>query len=199
MDAFASLTVIPTLQVFESVDKPFALTARHWFFLAQSVDEPERLVCADPQSFVDASLTKMTGSLDRIDSTALATFRHAFRDPLVRHAVYEDYRAAVEEDREHDTAHRVTGVKLERPIPVFWPERKDGGLKTTPVYVWCIRVVDVSGKATVGVHVQPRKRRRKFWWARFRSSLDRAPRIQLPNACDPRATCAPFFAHVIAE
>ena len=153
--AFASLTVIPTLDVFEGVDKAFAMTAWHWFFLAQPSDLPERLLSADPDAFIDAALTKMAGGLDREDATALAAYRHAFQDPSVRHAMCEDYRAAVEEDLEHDTVDRAAGVKLQCPVLVLWPERKSGALRATPVDVWRRWAADVRGRGITGGHLQP--------------------------------------------
>ncbi|MFP3435569.1 alpha/beta hydrolase, partial [Paraburkholderia sp. SIMBA_061] len=51
--AYASLTVIPTLDAFASIDKTFALNAWHWFFLAQPGDLPERMLAADPDAYLD--------------------------------------------------------------------------------------------------------------------------------------------------
>lgn len=93
--AFVSLTVVPILDNWAAVNKAFALNAYHWFLLAQPYDLPERLIGADPEHFLDYTLRRMAQGRDIYHPQALASYRRAFRDPAVRHAMCEDYRAAV--------------------------------------------------------------------------------------------------------
>lgn len=151
--AYVSLTVIPTLDAWAGVDKAFAMNAFHWFMLAQPYDLPERLLASDPDAFIDATLAKMVGSLDRFEPAVLELYRAAFRKPSVRHAVCEDYRAAAAEDLACDVADRKAGRKLSCPVLVLWPQR--AGSDTTPVDVWRHWADDVSGHAISGGHLQP--------------------------------------------
>ncbi|SDI46104.1 haloacetate dehalogenase [Paraburkholderia steynii] len=153
--AYASLTVIPTLDAFAGVDKAFALNAWHWFFLAQPFDLPERMLDADPDAFIDAALSKMAGGLDGIDPLALDAYRTAFRKPEVRHAICEDYRAATAEDLQYDTADFDAGKKLTSPVLVLWSEREQRARKTLPIDVWSKWASRVTGRALPGGHLLP--------------------------------------------
>ncbi|MDE1169568.1 MAG: alpha/beta hydrolase [Pseudomonas sp.] len=150
---YASLTVIPTLDMWERVDKAFALAQYHWFFLAQPYDLPETLLQANPDAFIEAALGKMAGGLDNIDGYALAAYKKAFRDPEVRHAMCEDYRAAAAEDTEHDAADRAAGKQLQCPVLVLWPQAQRAA--RTPLEVWRGWAREVSGKGIGGGHLQP--------------------------------------------
>ena len=152
--AYASLAVVPTLDVMVGVDLGFAMKNFHWFFLAQDADLPERMLAADPDAFIDRALDGMTGGRDVIEPAALEAYRAAFRDPAVRHAICEDYRAAVSEDLAFDRADREAGRKLSCPVMVLWPEadwKKDG---PTPVHIWRRWADRVDGRATGGGHLQ---------------------------------------------
>ena len=153
--ALASLAVVPTLDAMEAVDYRVANQAFHWFLLAQEADMPERLLAADPDAFINHALSIMTGDRDVIEQAAADAYRIAFRDPAVRHAICEDYRAALNEDLVLDTADRAAGHKLSCPLLVLWPgESVKPGLPT-PVDIWRRWADDVSGGATSGGHLQP--------------------------------------------
>ena len=153
--AFASLAVVPTLDAMAAVDYRSADRAFHWFLLAQEADLPERLLAADPDAFLDRALAGMTGGRDVIEPAARDAYRIAFRDPTVRHAICEDYRAALSEDLALDTADRATRRKLSCPVLVLWPETSATAGKLTLVEVWCGWADDVTGVATSGGHLQP--------------------------------------------
>lgn len=121
--AFVSLTVVPILDNWAAVNKAFALNAYHWFLLAQPYDLPERLIGADPEHFLDYTLRRMAQGRDIYHPQALESYRRAFRDPAVRHAMCEDYRAAVGVDADADQADRDAGRRLQCPVQVLWQER----------------------------------------------------------------------------
>ncbi|WP_250474173.1 alpha/beta hydrolase [Caballeronia sp. GAFFF1] len=153
--AYASLTVIPTLDSFASVDKTFALNAWHWFFLAQPGDLPERMLAADPDAYLDTALKKMAGGLELIDPLALDAYRTAFRNPNVRHVMCEDYRAAASEDLEHDASDLAAGRKLTCPVLVLWSESEQRTRSESPIDAWSRWATDVTGKGLPGGHLLP--------------------------------------------
>ncbi|MGF6484628.1 alpha/beta fold hydrolase [Paraburkholderia sp. JPY419] len=153
--AYASLCVVPTLDAFATVDKTFALDAWHWFFLAQPADLPERMLAADPDAFIDAALAKMAGGLERIDPRALDAYRAAFRNPGVRHAICEDYRAAASEDLEHDASDAAAGRKLACPVLVLWSEKEQRARKASPTDTWFRWAENVTGRGLPGGHLLP--------------------------------------------
>lgn len=153
--AYASLTVIPTLDAFASIDKTFALNAWHWFFLAQPGDLPERMLAADPDAYLDTALAKMAGGIERIDPLALDAYRTAFRSPHVRHAMCEDYRAAACEDLEHDASDAAAGRKLACPVLVLWSESEQKARSILPLDTWSRWAANVTGKGLPGGHLLP--------------------------------------------
>jgi len=153
--AYASLTVIPTLDAFASIEKTFALNAWHWFFLAQPGDLPERMLAADPDAYLDTALAKMAGGLERIDPLALDAYRTAFRSPHVRHAICEDYRAAASEDLEHDASDAAAGRKLACPVLVLWSESEQKARSILPLDTWSRWAANVTGKGLPGGHLLP--------------------------------------------
>ncbi|MGN8111412.1 alpha/beta fold hydrolase [Paraburkholderia sp. 22098] len=153
--AYASLTVIPTLDAFASIEKTFALNAWHWFFLAQPGDLPERMLAADPDAYLDTALAKMAGGIERIDPLALNAYRTAFRSPHVRHAMCEDYRAAASEDLEHDASDAAAGRRLACPVLVLWSESEQKARSILPLDTWSRWAANVTGKGLPGGHLLP--------------------------------------------
>lgn len=153
--AYASLTVVPTLDAMDSVDHRFALNNFHWFFFAQEDDVAERLLESDPDGFLKRVLGRMTGGRDFIEPEALAAYHEAFRRPSVRHAILEDYRAAMHEDLEADQADRAAGRKLAASVLVTWPREGVRADRPLPIETWQKWADDVVGGSTSGGHLQP--------------------------------------------
>jgi haloacetate dehalogenase len=153
--AYASLTVIPTADAVAAIDYRSAAHAFHWFFLGQEFDLPERLLAAAPDAFIEQALSKMTEGRDVIEPAAVDAYRAAFRDPMVRHAICEDYRAALNEDLALDHGDLAVGRKMPCPVLVLWPQAGQVSKHQTPVDIWLRWASNVSGKATSGGHLQP--------------------------------------------
>jgi len=152
VERYASLTVVPTPEVWQAFDFRRGLANFHWTFLAQPEDLPERLLASDPDAFLDRALARMAGGLERIEPHALAAYRQAFRDPAVRRAICEDYRAGAEEDLTDDLADQARGHLLRCPLLVLWPEQQGG---ESPLAIWRRWALDVRGYAVPGGHLQP--------------------------------------------
>jgi haloacetate dehalogenase len=150
--AFASLTVVPSIELWERVDKAFALGAYHWFLFAQPYDLPERLLAGDPDFFLDWTLRKMTRFRDRLSPRAVEAYYAAFRRSEVRHAMMEDYRAGAGIDLDHDRADREAGRKLVCPVLVLWEEGRTV-FGESPIQVWRRWSDTVEGHAIVAGHM----------------------------------------------
>lgn len=153
--AYASLTVVPTADAMAAINYQSAMRTFHWFFFAQEADLPERLLSAAPAAFIEQALARMTGGRDVIEPAALDAYRTAFLDPSVRHAVCEDYRAAMDEDLKLDNDDFQAGHKMPCPVLVLWPEADRASDEPTPVDIWRRWANEVSGSATSGGHLQP--------------------------------------------
>ena len=155
VSAYASLAVVPTLDAMEAVDHRAAEKSYHWFFFAQPADLPERLLAADPDAVIDAALDRMTGGRAVIEPAAREAYRAAFRDADVRHAICEDYRAALGEDLVLDRADRKAGRRLSCPVLVLWPAADTAPGRPAPDAVWRRWADEVAGATTSGGHLQP--------------------------------------------
>lgn len=154
VSALASLAVIPTLDAMLAMDFRAAGRAFHWLLLSQEADLPERLLAADPDAFITHGLSGMTGGRDFIEPQALEAYRRAFRNPAVRRAMCEDYRAAMNEDLALDTADRERGRKITCPMLVLWPDRQQGTALPEAIGIWSKWADQVVGLPTSGGHLQ---------------------------------------------
>ena len=154
VNAYASLAVVPTLDAMASIDFRMAAKAFHWFLFAQPADLPERLLAADPDAFINAALKQMTQGREFVETAAMDAYRAAFRQPSVRLAMIEDYRAAMDEDLVQDAADLAAGRKIQCPVLALWPETEHVSGRPSPVEVWRRWANDVSGTATRGGHLQ---------------------------------------------
>jgi haloacetate dehalogenase len=156
---FASLAVVPTLDAMLAVDCRYAQKNYHWFLLAQEADLPERLLAAAPDAVIDRTFAAMNAGGDSvIEPAAREAYRAAFRDPAVRHAMCEDYRAALDEDLAHDQVDRAAGHKLDCPVLVLCPQTDAVTTSLGQTEIWKIWADDVTGMVTTGGHLQPEDR-----------------------------------------
>jgi haloacetate dehalogenase len=113
------LGAVPVWEALARISVKFATDWWHWFFFAQ-LDEPERMICADPDAFY--RLDRIAESMGREN---FEDFREAVHDPATVHAMLEDYRAGLGVDRAHDDADRATGRTVACPTLVLWGARDD--------------------------------------------------------------------------
>jgi haloacetate dehalogenase len=133
------MDAIPIAEALARADARFAASWWHWFFFGQTDKPAERVINADPDAWyrVDREL---------MGEEAYADLRRALHDPEVVHAMVEDYRAGLREDREADEADRAAGRKVRCPLLVVWAARDDlEALYGDPLEVWRDWAVDVSG------------------------------------------------------
>jgi haloacetate dehalogenase len=143
--ALAVLDIIPTADVFRRLDRRFALSAWHWFFLAAPHDLPERMIAADPDAFY------LRGGGHLFAPEALDDYRRSFREPACIHAMCEDYRAGATLDVEHDEADRGTR-RIGCPTLVLWGTRGTVAGVDGVLDVWREWADDVRGRAVDSGH-----------------------------------------------
>lgn len=143
----AVLDILPTLHVYDHVDRGLATAYYHWFLFVQPDPVPENLIAGDPVGYLHALLGGWGSGLDAFEPSALAEYERCFADPDTRHAMLEDYRAGASIDLEHDRADLARPVDV--PLLALWGARGVVGARPVdPVTVWRERATDVRG-ATV--------------------------------------------------
>lgn len=148
----AVLDVVPTLHVFENLDRAVATAHFHWFFLAAGGGVPERLIGADPEFWLRSFLTSVRPSSREFDPAAYAEYVRCFRDPATIAASCADYRAAAGVDLEHDGASRAAGERVRCPTLVLWGEHGVVGRNNDVLAVWRRFADDVTGTALPAGH-----------------------------------------------
>lgn len=148
----AVLDIVPTLHMFEHVDRAMATEYFHWFFLARPGGLPERLLGADPDAWIDSRFRGRHAGGAPIDPVAHEEYRRAFRDPATIRATCADYRAAASIDLEHDRADRDAGRRVRAPLLVLWGRSSYVGRSFEPIGVWERYADEVSGTAVEADH-----------------------------------------------
>jgi haloacetate dehalogenase len=150
----AVLDIVPTGEALRRADMSFGLGYWHWFFLAQREDLPELLIGADPDEYWFRHTSREPKTRDFFGA-ALEEYLRAFRNPATRHAICEDYRAAVTEDFAHDEADRVAGRRIRCPVLALWGGK--GKLETwyDVLAIWREWADDVRGRPIACGHYIP--------------------------------------------
>ena len=111
VERLAMLEAMPLIERLERTDWRFALSWWHWWFFGQLEKPAEAFINADPDAWY-------TATPDQMGQEAYIDLRRALRDPEVVHAMLEDYRAGLRDDREHDEADRAAGRRITCPLLV---------------------------------------------------------------------------------
>ncbi len=132
----ALLDIAPTLDMYAATDMRFARAYYHWFFFIQPAPHPERLIGADPATYLRGKLGSWGSTLDAYEAEAVAEYEAAFARPETIHAMCEDYRASAGIDLEHDRASRARGDKIACDTLVLWGERGVVHALFDPLALW---------------------------------------------------------------
>lgn len=138
IDRLAVLDILPTFDYWERLDRTFGLKIYHWMFLAQPAPFPERLIGANPTSFLEHTLAGWTAdkTLDSFSPDALIDNRMWFADPARISATCEDYRAGATTDYDHDRADRLAGKSIRMPFLALWGRNGIASSVDDPLSVW---------------------------------------------------------------
>ena len=139
------LDIAPTATMYARTDMEFARRYFWWFFLIQPYPLPERLIAADPDFFLDCHIAGQIKVAGASDPRVMEEYRRCYRDPAMRHAVCEDYRAAATIDLVHDAedAH----ARVTAPLLALWGGRGTVGALYDVLATWREKADDVRGHA----------------------------------------------------
>ena len=134
VQSVALLDILPTLEVWRTMDDRLAWRYYHWLFLSQPGEMPRRLINGDPVTFLHSALSGLSGPPDMFAPEALAEYERAARNPAVVAAWCGDYTAAATVDLEHDRVD----LGRTRPIPclVLWGGRGAVAYHPDPLGAW---------------------------------------------------------------
>ena len=155
INRLAVLDIIPTLHMFENVDREMAQSYFHWFFLIQGNGVPEQLINADPQAWIASRFSGRLLGKNPIDPDAITEYTNIFRDPAHVAATCADYRAAASIDLDHDRADRSAKHRITAPLLVMWGQSSYVGRNFDSVEVWKNFADQVTGIQAPSDHYIP--------------------------------------------
>ncbi|MBO9521471.1 MAG: alpha/beta hydrolase [Nocardioidaceae bacterium] len=132
----AVLDIVPTLHMYENVDRAMAEAYFHWFFLSRPGGLPEALLHADTAGWVRSRMVGRHRAGFAFDEDVLRAYAGAFVRPGVIEATCADYRAAASVDLADDLADREAGRGIERPLLVGWGTEGYVGTAFDVAKVW---------------------------------------------------------------
>ena len=155
INRLAVLDIIPTLHMFENVDREMAQSYFHWFFLIQRNGVPEQLINADPQAWIASRFSGRLLGENPIDPDAITEYTNIFQDPAHVAATCADYRAAASIDLDHDRADRSAKHRITAPLLVMWGQSSYVGRNFDSVEVWKNFADQVTGIQAPSDHYIP--------------------------------------------
>jgi len=155
VERLAVLDIVPTLHMFDTVDRAMAETYFHWFFLSQPSDLPERLINGDPDGWIASRFRGRHGSEWTIEGDVLAQYASVFAQPSRVAATCADYRAAATVDLEHDRVSMAAGQRLTTPLLAMWGATSYVGRNFDVPAVWQAFAEQVIGCAAPSDHYIP--------------------------------------------
>jgi haloacetate dehalogenase len=144
------MDIMPTLHLYENVDRDFAENYWFWFFLTAPDPVPETFISGNPRFFIDAGMFDARGM---VEEAAFENFVRTMSREGAAHAQAEDYRAAASIDLEHDRGDRE--VELPMPLLVLWGDHNAVNRGIDIVSIWEERAADVRGHGTPAGHWMP--------------------------------------------
>jgi len=146
----ALLDILPTLDVWGSMDDWLAKRYWHWMFLAQTGGLAQRMIARDPIDFLHAALAGLSGGRFVFPPECLAEYERCARIPGVTDAWCADYAAAATIDLDHDRAD--LGRRLDHPCLVLWGSRGAVGHRLDPLAAWRAWFPSAQGHALDAGH-----------------------------------------------
>jgi len=152
------LDVIPTIDMWESLHGIFGLFGYHQFFLAQPSDFPEKMLAADPKTFLDYTLNSWCKHPSALPANVRKEYLKVFSDPKSLHAICEDYRAGALVDGSHDAEDKKAGRKISIPMTILWQDPKGMKLPFDPLQTWQSWAPKATGKPIDAGHLLPEEK-----------------------------------------
>jgi haloacetate dehalogenase len=148
------MDIAPTLTTFAMTDQAMATAYFHWFFLIQAPPLPERMIGADPESWLRGCLSRWSMGNDQAFAPgAVAEYLRCFSDPDAIRASCDDYRAAAGIDLAHDRAD--ARRQMTCPLLVLWGAKGFVGRNYDVIGLWREKARMVQGAAIQCGHFLP--------------------------------------------
>ncbi|HLJ70402.1 MAG TPA: alpha/beta hydrolase, partial [Roseiarcus sp.] len=137
VDKLAVLDIIPTGEMWRSMDAARAMQTYHWLFLAQPAPMPENLIRGAAIAWLKHTLASWTGDKSLAAfGDALDAYCAAFDRQERIHAFCEDYRAGATIDRRLDDEDHAAGRRIAAPLLALWGAKGIPSEGDDPLTIW---------------------------------------------------------------
>ena len=150
IERLALLDIVPSLVVYETVDRAVATAYFHWFLLIQPSPLPEALIGTNADLWLDTVFGAWSGTPSAFAPEVIAEYRRCFDVA----ATCADYRAGATIDCVHDAADRAAGRRITCPTLILWGEHGLVG-RREPLRIWADWASDVRGQGLPCGHFLP--------------------------------------------
>jgi haloacetate dehalogenase len=150
VSSIALLDILPTLEVWRTMDDWLAKRYYHWMFLSQPGGMPQKLINSDPVMFLHAALLGLSSKNDTFDPRALAEYERAAKNPSVVAAWCSDYTEGASTDLEHDREDEQRTSEI--PCLVLWGNQGVVAHHVDPLKSWQVWFPKAAGHAIEAGH-----------------------------------------------
>lgn len=148
------MDIAPTATTFALTNQALATSYFHWFFLIQAAPLPERMIAADPATWLKGCLSRWSmGNEAAFDPAVVSEYVRCFSNPDAIRCSCDDYRAAAGIDLQHDADDAEERIRC--PILILWGSKGFVGRNYDVLALWREKALDVSGKALPCGHFLP--------------------------------------------
>lgn len=145
----AFLDILPTTVLYEQTDKAFASAYWEWFFFIQGNGFPEKLLSADPESFLRYELGHLVDN-GTIGPDVWSEYLRVLESEAAMHGMCEDYRAGASIDLAHDAVD--AGRRIQSPLLLLWGAHNPVWQRFDMIETWRRFAVDVVGRSIEAGH-----------------------------------------------
>lgn len=148
------MDIVPTATTFALTDQALATAYFHWFFLIQPAPLPERMIAADPETWLRGCLQRWSmGNDAAFDPAVVAEYVRCFSRPDAIRASCDDYRAAAGIDLRHDAEDADKRIRC--PVLALWGAKGFVGRTYDVLALWREKAIDVIGQGLACGHFLP--------------------------------------------
>ncbi|MBS0545929.1 MAG: alpha/beta hydrolase [Proteobacteria bacterium] len=148
------MDIVPTATTFALTDQALATAYFHWFFLIQPAPLPERMIAADPETWLRGCLQRWSmGNDAAFDPAVVAEYVRCFSRPDAIRASCDDYRAAAGIDLRHDAEDADKRIRC--PVLALWGAKGFVGRTYDVLALWREKAIDVIGQGLDCGHFLP--------------------------------------------
>ena len=145
------IDIVPTVYIYNNLNKSIAESFFHWFFLSQKYPIPEKIINENKSFYVNSMLGRLGSTKSFLEKKVINEYIKKFSKKSVA-STCEDYRAGATIDIQH---HNSDKQKILCPTLIIWGENSLVGKNFHPLSIWKKFAKNLKGTALKGGHYLP--------------------------------------------